>query len=889
MAAIVAAVVLVVAMERTSNIAAYRVAMMNLGGGMARQTEHWFASVDKTLVALPRELGTAADGTLDEISAAMRSRQAFDLLVAARLRLPGVDSIALVGPDGRTLASSRAWPAPAADIAIEDFFPRTNSPDDRDLFVGLPVKDEATGRWTALLARRIVSRAGAYVGFAVAEISLTDLEEFYRTAMPPARTIAVMRRDGTVLARYPHLDDRIGRKPQEHAPWHAFVARGGGAYNGPASLADGRIIASINPLRNVPLVVEALVTEDLALVDWYRQRVLTVLGGVFAAIGMILLLRLLARQYSRLERSELSLAAKNQQLQIAHQQFDAALSNLSQGVSFFDGQQRLIVCNRRYAEVYHVRPEAIRPGITLAEISDLRLAVGSFPDTAREEFLRSVQEICRAGATYHYTSDLKDGRTISIVLQPLPEGGWVGTHEDITERRSAEQKIAFLARHDGLTGLPNRGLLLERIGQALAEARRGAMFAVLFLDLDRFKSVNDTLGHQVGDDLLRGVAARLLASVRELDTVARIGGDEFVILQHGVKAPEDASRLALRILAAFREPHRLRGNELVAATSIGIALSTHDGDTAEGLVKNADLALYIAKGEGRGTFRFFEPEMDAKAQNRHALELDLRNAISRGEFEVYYQPIVNLASGRVAGLEALLRWNHPTRGMVGPADFIPVAEECGLIVPIGAFVLGQACAQAAVWPSELRVSVNMSAVQFRVGNLGESVREALAQSGLSPDRLELEITETLLLQNNQATVAALHHLRGLGVAIAMDDFGVGYSSLSYLRSFPFDRIKIDRSFVSDLSKRNDCLFIIRAIVGLCRNLGIATTVEGVETAEQLAILRAEGCTEAQGYLFGRPEPVARLAGLLGDPSLLPRAQRPRVAETAAADLAPTGT
>ncbi len=871
--AIAGAVALIVAMQRASNIAAYRTATDNLGNGMAQQTAGWIGAVDKTLVALPRNLGATANATADEIVAAMRTRPAFDLLVAERKRLAGVNSLAFIDAGGRTLASTRAWPAPPAAVAVPGFFPRVGSPDDHGIFVGPPAKNAATGRWTAPLARRIDDRAGTLAGFAVADISLADLEEFYRTAMPPARTVVVLRRDGTVLVRFPHIEERIGGKVPDREPWHAVVAAGGGAYYGRASLTDTRIVASVNPLRNAPIVVEAFVTEDLALAGWHQQRVWTVLGGLFAAIGTILLLRLLSRQYHRLELSELTLASKNAQLEIAHQQFDAALSNLSQGVCFFDGQQRLIVCNRRYGEVYGLAAEAIRPGMSLAEIVDHRMAVGSLPDMTRGDYLMSLNSVARAGAPHRTVRELKNGRTISVVHQPTPDGGWVATHEDITERRAAEERIAFLARHDVLTGLPNRGLLLERIEHALAEARRGAMFAVLFLDLDKFKSVNDTLGHQIGDVLLRAVAARLLAVVRELDLVARLGGDEFVILQAGLKAPEDAAQLATRVIEALRKPHLLRGNEVVAGTSIGIAISTHDGATAEGLIKNADLALYIAKAEARGTFRFFEPEMDARVQNRHAVENDLRNALARGEFEVYYQPIVSLGSGRVVAFEALARWNHPACGLVGPAEFIEIAEECGLILPLGAFVLDQACRQAALWPSEVRVSVNLSAVQFRVGNLLQSVTDTLANAGLAAERLELEITESLLLQNNQATLAALHKLRGLGVTIAMDDFGVGYSSLSYLRSFPFDRIKIDRSFVSDLSKRDDCLFIIRAIVGLCRNLGIATTVEGVETAEQLAILQAEGCGDAQGYLFGRPAPAERVDAVLGGQPLTPRGLR----------------
>jgi diguanylate cyclase (GGDEF)-like protein len=448
----------------------------------------------------------------------------------------------------------------------------------------------------------------------------------------------------------------------------------------------------------------------------------------------------------------------------------------------------------------------------------------------------------------------------------MPDGGWLATHEDITERRRAEARIAFLAQHDALTGLPNRSLLQARIGEACTRAARGVKFAVLFLDLDRFKAVNDTLGHGAGDELLREVALRLLATVREGDMVARLGGDEFVILQSGVQDAEDSAALAERVMRSVSAPYMIGGTEVVIGVSIGIDIATAGHVSAVELLKNADLALYLSKGEGRGTFRFFQPDMDAAVQNRHTLERDLRCAMRRGEFELYYQPIALTRSARICGFEALLRWNHPVRGMIGPGDFIVAAEESGLIIPIGEWVIGQACQQAAHWPEHLHVSVNLSAVQFRAANLVDVVRDQLEASGLAPGRLRLEITETVLLHSNERNLAVLHQLRSIGVGIVMDDFGIGYSSLSYLRQFPFDGIKIDRSFINDLGVRADAIYLVRAIIGLCRDLGMRSTAEGVETAAQLKMLRTEGCTELQGYLFSRPLPVSRLAGMLGSAS-----------------------
>jgi diguanylate cyclase (GGDEF)-like protein len=439
------------------------------------------------------------------------------------------------------------------------------------------------------------------------------------------------------------------------------------------------------------------------------------------------------------------------------------------------------------------------------------------------------------------------------------------TYEDVTERRQAEAKIMHMARHDALTNLPNRVLFRDKMEQALG---RGEKLAVMFLDLDRFKGVNDSLGHPVGDALLCAVTERLQRVVRGIDTVARLGGDEFAIVQSSAR-PTDASELAAELIETFSEPFEVHGHQVIIGTSIGIAMAPADGNEPDQLLRNADMALYRAKAEGRGTYHFFQPEMDAQMQERRRLELDLRKALIANEFELYYQPLIQVASGEVCGFEALIRWNHPERGLVMPGAFIPVAEEIGLIVPLGEWVLRKACMDATAWPGKLSVAVNLSAAQFRNPMLALSVVSALGQSGLSASRLELEITETVLLQDDRAVLDTLHQIRDLGVRICMDDFGTGYSSLSYLRSFPFDKIKIDRSFVSELGKENDCVAIIRAVTRLGSSLGMVTTAEGVETEQQLEVLRAEGCVEVQGYLFSRPKPLKEI------PSML-RELRPRI-------------
>ena len=434
---------------------------------------------------------------------------------------------------------------------------------------------------------------------------------------------------------------------------------------------------------------------------------------------------------------------------------------------------------------------------------------------------------------------------------------------DITERKRAEARLAFMAQHDSLTGLPNRNLLRQNMDEILLHTRRSSdKAAVLVLGIDNFKAVNDSLGHGIGDKLLRAVAKRLRSTLREEDTLARLNSDEFAIVQSGLTRPDDAVLLARRLLEAIGDPYLFDGHSIVIGASIGIAMAPGDGDESEKLLKNADMALSRAKNDSRGTFSFFEAGMDARAQSRRKIEADLRDAIQNDVLRPYYQPLIDLSTGRITGFEALVRWPDPERGMISPAEFIPVAEETGLINGLGGLMLRRACADAALWPEDVRVAVNLSPLQFRTGNLLSIVMDALKQSGLSPKRLELEITETLLLEKSGQVLATLHALRALGVRISMDDFGTGYSSLSYLRSFPFDKIKIDQSFVRDLAANRDAQAIVRSIISLGVGLGVTITAEGVETEAELNCLRNEGCHEAQGFLFSQARPNAEIVGML---------------------------
>jgi diguanylate cyclase (GGDEF)-like protein len=568
----------------------------------------------------------------------------------------------------------------------------------------------------------------------------------------------------------------------------------------------------------------------------------------------------MARAVAVFKDNAIQLIAREVELKQLNRRVDIALNNMTHGLCMFDAEQKLIVCNRTYVQMYALTPELARPGTLLQAIENFRATIGNGAIANPEQIAAATAIHAREPSAF--TQELMDGRIVAVSQRPMQDGGWVAVHEDITERRRAEAKIAHLARHDMLTNLPNRVLFREHLENAFERIQPGRGFAVHCLDLDHFKTVNDTLGHPIGDELLKLVSARLLEAVPSTDFIARIGGDEFAVVQTNVSRPEQCSQLASRIVELVSRPYDIDGRHIVIGTSIGIAIAPNDGVNPDLLLKNADMALYLAKGDGRGTHRFFEREMDKRLQLRRALELDLRKAIANGEFEVYYQPILYLQTGKVSGFEALVRWNHPERGMVSPMDFIPLAEETGLILPLGEWVLRTACQHAAKWPQPVAVAVNLSAMQFKGRNLVQLTLNALAASGLPAARLDLEITESVLLQDESHTLALLHQLREIGVRISMDDFGTGYSSLAYLRNFPFDKIKIDRSFVRDMLVRKDCQAIIRAVVGLARSLGITTIIEGIETKEQAAFAKADGCDEGQGYLFAKPMPEREVAEFL---------------------------
>jgi diguanylate cyclase (GGDEF)-like protein len=603
-------------------------------------------------------------------------------------------------------------------------------------------------------------------------------------------------------------------------------------------------LASARALNGFPIAIIATTTVSAALADWRDQIRFLISAAGLSVLVITAMLFLVIRKLSRQHQAE-------------KQRLDTAINNMTQGLLLFDKSQRLVVANQRYIEMFGVSTDVVKPGCTIRELLEHRKQMGSFTVDVDKYCTTLVKKMAQ-GKVFQTILEAADGVSIQVLYRPLPDGGWVTTLEDITERRRAEERITHLAHYDALTDLPNRALFHERLKQELAQIREDEQLAVIYIDIDEFKSVNDTLGHLIGDELLKSVAVTLGRCIGGADFVARLGGDEFAIVQTAVKDQADVTDLVTRVYDAIRTPYECLGHQVTTDASIGIALAPLHGTDIDQILKNADLAMYAAKSAGRRTYRFFEPVMDAQVKARRILEMDLRQAITDGGLEVYYQPCVSLQDDKITGCEALLRWRHSERGMISPAEFIPIAEETGLINQLGEFVLATACAQATTWPNDVRLAVNVSPVQFRSGTLALKIVAALAASGLPPSRLELEITEAVLIRDDDAALETLHQLRAIGVRIALDDFGTGYSSLSYLQRFPFDKIKIDRCFVSDIADSDASSSIVRAVVSIAAARNITTTAEGVETEEQRSLLRTFGCTEMQGFLFSPAKPAAEL-------------------------------
>ncbi len=811
-----------------------------------------FEVVQRDLIAFMRSSGIA---TAENYQRRMSSQEIHLMLKSKIDALSYVGGINVIDADGRLINGSAAWPVPSVNVADRTYFKIFKFDPRSPTMLVEPVYSRITGAWTTVIARKVTGPNGEFLGVIGRGIEPANFERFFASvALGNGAAIAMHHRDGTLLARYPHLDDMIGKNFKTGAASQLAVfdlPHTTSRLTSPIDHED-RLIAS-RALTNFPIVIVAATTTSAALADWREQIAILISVAGLSVLAIAALLFVVVRKLSRQHR------ASQQRLTLEKQRLDTAVNNMTQGLLLFDSTQRLVICNNRYIEMYRLSADVIKPGCNFHDVIAHRKQTGSFDGDVDRYVALVLRDIAQRNMMVIVTPD---GRSIQIVNEPTADGGWLATHEDVTDRRRAEERITHLAHYDALTDLPNRALFHEQLKRELPHVSPGQQLAVLYIDIDEFKSVNDSLGHMIGDELLKSVAVSLRACVRETDFVARLGGDEFAIVQTGIADPTEVTALVHRIFESIRAPYECLGHQVTTDASIGIAQAPQDGSDLDQILKNADLAMYAAKAAGRRTYRFFEPEMDAKVRARHVLETDLRQAIADGGFEVYYQPCLSLQDDSITGCEALLRWRHPQRGMISPADFIPIAEETGLINQLGEWVLTTACMEAATWPDHIKLAVNVSPVQFKSGTLALKVIAALAASNLAASRLELEITEAVLIRDDDAALAVLHQLRDIGVRIALDDFGTGYSSLSYLQRFPFDKIKIDRCFVADLASPEGSSSIVQAVVNIAADRHMTTTAEGVETEQQREVLRALGCSEMQGYLFSAAKPAADIRPLL---------------------------
>jgi diguanylate cyclase (GGDEF)-like protein len=766
--------------------------------------------------------------------------------------------VAIISSDGFIKESNiNSATSVGTDLRDREHFLRFVHATTDDLYISKPVIGRTTGKWSVQLARRINNPDGSFGGVVDASLDPNYLSRFYSSVdVGNDGYIRIVGFDGVIRAVGGHSTDALGKDLSKAALFDHFSKQESGWYYTESGVTDHiRRLVTYRTVKGFPLIVTiGLSASELFSGVYAKQRWYDLIA---IALTLVILVVNGFSVRGRLLREKMAHVLRVQNLR-----FNALLADMPLGVCMFDETERLAISNDRYLQMYRLPTDGIAPGTSLREIVQRKKASGAILGDV-EAFCDNLAGQLHQGLLVRDLAHLDDGRVISSMSQPMEDGGWVSIHEDITERKRTEEKIAYMAHHDALTGLLNRARFADQLEERLASVTQGAQLTVLFLDLDHFKYVNDTLGHLVGDELLKAVAERLRGCVEQGDVIARLGGDEFAIIHAEIEGTEDSSRLADRICAAIKAPYDIGGLQATVDVSIGVARAPKESIRSAELMKRADVALYRAKGDGRSVYRIFEPGMFSLIAARRALESDLRSGIARGEFQLFYQPVVNIEEDRIVGLEGLLRWHHPERGTIPPSEFIPIAEETGLIVPLGEWVIRQACLDAANWPNEIKIAVNLSPAQFRNRNLTQVIINALGSSGVAPSRLELEITEEILLGHSRENLAVLEQFRMLGIQIVMDDFGVGYSSLNYLRLFPFDKIKIDRSFVNDLSSGDDLsLAIVQAVTRLANVLRVPTTAEGIETKEQLELVRAAGCIEFQGYLFSKPRPATEIMQLL---------------------------
>jgi diguanylate cyclase (GGDEF)-like protein len=802
--------------------------------------------IDKALLYLRRTVENRK-GTADYHSIVQPADVLSEIIVQAAI----VDEKGII-----RWSNARSETSPAISVADREHIKvQLNSTEDK-LFISTPVIGRASGAWSVQFTRRFLKSDGSIGGVVVASMNPVHFTTFYdKIDLGSSGSISMIGGDGVVrssggssLGRFALGQDLNGTNLSRHM-----------AADGDATFADRDggtredLLVTVRKVRGHPLWVSVSMSQsDIFKRSWHNLQI--------HAIAGILLTILILAAMEQILRTELKARNKAEQLQLT-------LENMSQGIMLVTKDLQIPIINSRCGELLQLPREFVEHPPRFDQLVEFQSRIGEFNSSAIEQPLAAVDPAQNGTTSAQFTiceRKMPSGAVIEIRNGHLPDGSFVQTFTDVTKRCEAEAHVARLASEDPLTGLPNRRVFRATLDQLCETSGNSdsAAFAVFFLDLDRFKVVNDTLGHRIGDQLLQEVALRLKQMLASTDVLARLGGDEFAIVVRSLESGAALEALARRLIEVVSQAYEIDGHRIQSSVSIGIAIGPRDGENADDLLVAADLALYAVKATARGTHRFYQRSMNQEINDRRQIEMDLREAIDKNELELHYQPIIDLQRNVVTGFEALARWRHPIKGMVPPAVFIPIAEDSGLILPLGTWALTQACQRAAQWPDHLKVAVNLSPVQFSTPNLFNVIEAILAKTGLAPHRLELEITERIFMEQSEKTLSILHRLKALGVRIAMDDFGTGYSSLSYLQSFPFDKIKVDRTFVSDLAEGTEHIVIVQAIVSIARALGMNTTAEGVETPGQKDFLKALGCDEAQGYLFSAPVAVEKVPDII---------------------------
>jgi diguanylate cyclase (GGDEF)-like protein len=833
-----------------------------LGVVIAEQTARTFQAADLVLQEIAGKIVSARVHDATTLHDTFGGQDMHEALAKRLADLPQAGSFVILDADGKYVNQSRQFPVAAYSLADRAYFQHFVTTLDAGPYITEPLASRAnTGVPTVMLVRRVTASDGTFLGVVFAGIQLRYFDDlFARTGFSEGTGITILRDDGVFLVHYPTSTGLSGSTMPAQSQWYQTLRSGGGHYLSRGIFDDqGARLVSVHPIGDYPIVVDVIREESAALARWRGQASAIGGGVVLSAICFGLLLSALRRQIASVEASQdhirnqvATVLESEAHLAVQSALLETTLEHMNQGLMMIDASGVVAVCNRRVMELLELPAEMMTARPRLSDVIEFQRRRGEFDGPPDNEF-----DFAMAASSHAmYERRRPNGTNIEVRSTPLPNGGMVRTFTDITARSAAEDMLAHAASHDQLTGLVNRTGLIGRRDAAIATARlNSSPLAVLCLDLDRFKTVNDTLGHEVGDALLVQVSQRIRELARSTDVVARLGGDEFLMIVQnaGLVGAEQISR---RLLDAIRLPYQIGRHEVLIGLSIGIAIFPGDGATAEELLRNADTALYKAKAAGRDTWRAYASEDGRRQQDRIALELDFRAAVANRQLTLAYQPICEAATSTPVAFEALLRWNHPTRGEISPVEFIPLAEQTGLIIPLGLWVIETACAEAATWAVPLRIAVNLSPAQFHERELVSSIREVLARTGLSPRRLELEVTEGLLIDDLDDVVKTMNELRGMGIRMVLDDFGTAHSNLSYLRGLPFEAVKIDRGFMRALNTDRQARALVEAILAMAKALGLEVVGEGVETQEQLALLCHLQCRFVQGYLLGRPAPAA---------------------------------